>query len=72
MGYDRHSPQAQGAAVHMTDPDDCLTEITPEMIEAGVSCFYELPELLGPTRDDLAGAVRCAYLAMLAVRARER
>ena len=42
-------------------------EITPAMIEAGVDCFYELPELLGPSPEQLREAISRAFCAMLRV-----
>lgn len=42
-------------------------EVTPEMLEAGVECFYELPELLGPSKDELSEALKRAFLRMLEV-----
>jgi hypothetical protein len=40
-------------------------EVTPEMIEAGIDCFYDLPELLGPSKEQLQDAVKRSFLAML-------
>ncbi len=43
-------------------------EITAEMIDAGLDCFYELPELLGPTEDQLRETLKVAFCAMLRAR----
>jgi hypothetical protein len=40
-------------------------EVTPEMIEAGVSCLYDLPELLGPSEEQLKAALKAAFCAMI-------
>jgi hypothetical protein len=43
-------------------------EITPEMIEAGVGIFYDLPELLGPSVDELRATLRVAFSVMIQAR----
>lgn len=43
-------------------------EVTPEMVDAGLACLYDLPELLGPSGDQLAKAVTLAFVAMLKAR----
>lgn len=45
--------------------DESEIEITPEMIEAGIDKLYDLPELLGPSREELGEALKCAFHAML-------
>jgi len=40
-------------------------KVTPEMVDAGLACLYDLPELLGPSSDQLAKAITKAFVAML-------
>lgn len=47
---------------------DTEIEITAEMIAAGVDCFYDLPELLGPSEEQLGDTLKRAVHAMLGVR----
>jgi hypothetical protein len=47
-------------------------EITPEMIEAGVDVFYDLPELLGPSVEDLWATLRRAFSVMVQVQRAHR
>jgi hypothetical protein len=42
-------------------------EITPEMIEAGVDVFYDLPELLGPSAEQLKATLCRAFSVMIQV-----
>jgi hypothetical protein len=52
-----------------SDPSDEI-EVTPGMVDAGIDCLYDLPELLGPTQEQLRFALTQAFRAML--RARQR
>lgn len=47
-------------------------EITPEMIEAAIDVFYDLPELLGPSPEQLRDAIKRAFLAMLRMQPKHR
>ena len=47
---------------------ECEIEITPEMLNAGLGCFWDLPELLGPDEEDLRVTLKRAFLRMLEVR----
>lgn len=38
--------------------------ITPEMIEAGMECYWKLPELLGPDEDELRWLAANLYRRM--------
>jgi hypothetical protein len=55
-----------------SDKIECDVEITPEMIEAGIDCFYDLPELLGPSKEQLEKALSRAFCRMLLVRKGQR
>jgi hypothetical protein len=48
-------------------PDVDEIEVTPEMIEAGIDKLYDLPELLGPSPEQLREAVRAVFNEMLRV-----
>ena len=45
-------------------PED---EVTSAMIDAGVELFYDLPELLGPSSEELRDTVKRVFLLMLQV-----
>lgn len=47
-----------------THKRDEEVEITPAMIAAGVSVFYDLPDMLGPGAEELRQAVRRCFIAM--------
>ena len=47
-------------------------EVTPEMMEAGVDCFYDLPELLGPSGEELRSTLKKAFQRMIEVRLEQR
>ena len=54
----RDRPAAKGR-------DASEIEVTPEMLDTGVDCFYDLPELLGPTEERLRDTPKTAFLRML-------
>jgi hypothetical protein len=48
-------------------------EVTPEMIDAGVDCLFDMTrELLGPSPDELRAALAAAYRAMAALSPEQR
>lgn len=54
----------------MCDRDACSGEIkvTPEMLDAGMDCFFDLPSLFESSVDDLRTALHRAFIAMLTAR----
>lgn len=42
------------------------TEVTPAMLDLAVDVFLELPELLGPSPEELRAALAKAFRVMLA------
>lgn len=42
-------------------------EVTSKMIEAGVDAFYDLPEILGPSVEQLGETLKRAFIAMVEI-----
>lgn len=38
--------------------------LTPEMLDAGVDCLHDLPELLGPSREEFREVLKRAFISM--------
>jgi hypothetical protein len=69
MHRDQNREVNQMADIHYERGDSARAsehdiEITPEMIAAGLECLYDLPELLGPSQDELGRALSRAFFVM--------
>ena len=54
------------------DESASVKVVTDEMIDAGIDCFWDLPELLGSSEDDLRETLRLAYLRMRSIQIEQR
>ena len=52
----------------MIEDANAEIELTPAMVEAGVECFYDLPELLGPNAEQLRMTFARAFISAFRAR----